>query len=82
MNKAVQMGKWKLVQQSEMLDGKGGAWKHYHSQPWELYNIEEDRSELNNLANEHPDIVSKMSKMWEVWARNSKVLPAPWTEIK
>jgi arylsulfatase len=82
MNKAVQMGKWKIVCQSEMLDGKGGAWKHYHSEPWELYNIEQDRSELHNLADKYPDVVAKMAKMWEVWAHKAKVLPAPWTEIK
>ena len=82
MNKAVQMGKWKIVCQSEMLDGKGGAWKHYHSEPWELYNIEQDRSELHNLADKYPDVVTKMAKMWEVWAHKAKVLPAPWTEIK
>lgn len=78
MNKAVHMGKWKLVRRSEMLDGRGGAWKYYQSEPWELYNIEEDRSELNNLADKYPDLVKQMAAMWEEWAYKAKVLPAPW----
>jgi len=82
MNKAVRMGKWKLVCQSEMLDGKGGAWKHYHSEPWELYNTETDRSELHDLAAKNPAMVTKMSAMWNTWAHKANVLPAPWTETK
>jgi arylsulfatase len=82
MNKAVRMGKWKLVCESEMLDGKGGAWQHYHSEPWELYDMENDRSELHNLANTYPSVVKKLSALWNSWAYKSDVLPAPWTEIK
>jgi arylsulfatase len=82
MNKAVRMGQWKLVCRSQMLDGKGGEWKSYHSAPWELYNIDEDRAELHNLAKKYPDIVKKMARMWEEWAYKAKVLPAPWKEKK
>jgi len=35
-NRAIRQGKWKLVAQ--------------HDHPWELYDVEKDRSELNNLA--------------------------------
>lgn len=35
---------------------------------WELYNLHNDRSELNNLAGSHPETVKRMSKLWEKWA--------------
>lgn len=62
-NRAVMMGNWKLT----ALKGK----------PWELYNLEEDRSELHNHADMHPDIVSAMHHEWESWARQNKVTPLP-----
>ena len=43
-NRAVRDGNWKLVAL------RGG--------PWELYDLETDRTELNNLAPRHPDIVA------------------------
>ncbi|MDZ7723224.1 MAG: arylsulfatase [candidate division KSB1 bacterium] len=53
-NKAVRHGKWKLVAES----GK----------EWELYDIESDRSEMDDLAAEHPEIVKEMNIAWEQWA--------------
>lgn len=36
--------------------------------PWELHNLDEDRSEMNDLAAQHPDQVEKMAAMWHQWA--------------
>ncbi|MDX1565403.1 MAG: arylsulfatase, partial [Phycisphaeraceae bacterium] len=47
-NRAVRAGPWKLVAK-----GKKGA--------WELYNMEADRSETNNLAAKMPDKVRKLA---------------------
>jgi len=38
--------------------------------PWELYNLSRDRTEMDNLAARHPDLVSTMSIHWENWAVN------------
>ncbi len=54
-HKAMLMGNWKIVT-AKM------------SAPWELYNIQNDRSELNNLAHKYPDKVKKMAAMWQTWA--------------
>jgi len=42
---------------------------------WELYNIENDRSELHNLANEMPGKVKDLADQWEEWAVRAKVVP-------
>jgi arylsulfatase len=60
-NRAVRYGKWKLV---AVFNG-----------PWELYDMSADRTELNNLAEQRPDIVEKMSEMYDTWAERSNVEP-------
>ena len=62
-NRAVRQGKWKLVAR--------------HNQPWELYDIEADRSELNNLAEIHPDRLTNMIDAYDAWAARSQVRPWP-----
>ena len=51
--KAVRTGKWKLVR--------------YGQADWELYDLEKDRTELNNLAAQYPQKVKQMTNMWEDW---------------
>ena len=60
-NAAVRAGKWKLVAKE--------------NQPWELYDIEADRSEMNNLAAQQPGKVKEMAAQWDVWAARAHVLP-------
>src|SRR6266540_4762056 len=62
-SRAVRDGQWKLVAK------RGGE--------WELYDIEADRSELSNLAAEHPDKVEEMAARWNEWANHTHVLPRP-----
>jgi len=33
--------------------------------PWVLYNLDQDRTETNNLASKYPDRVSQMAAIWE-----------------
>jgi arylsulfatase len=51
--KAVRHGRWKLVRTRDA--------------PWELYDLETDRTETNDLAAEHPDRVSGLSAAWLIW---------------
>ena len=53
--RAVRQGKWKLVR--------------YSNAAWELYDMEADRTELNNLADKHPERVKELSGLWADWAR-------------
>ncbi len=61
-NRAIRVGKWKLVAK-----GVKGT--------WELYDLEVDRTELNNLAQKYPKRAKKMAAMWQKWAERADVLP-------
>jgi arylsulfatase A-like enzyme len=64
-NRAIRMGRWKLVAK-----GPRG--------PWELYDMERDRTELHDLAARQPGRVTTMIAKWEAWARRAGVLPWIW----
>lgn len=55
-DRALRQGPWKLV------SAKLGR--------WELYNLDEDRTETNDLAAKHPDKVEEMAKEWFRLAKN------------
>lgn len=44
---------------------------------WELYNLNEDRSETHNVAAQHPEIVEKMVKAYDEWTERCMVVPFP-----
>ena len=47
---------------------------------WELYDMEADRSELNDLADKMPEKVEAMVADWQAWA--DRVGVQPWPIIK
>jgi arylsulfatase len=51
--RAIRRGPWKLV------STQGGS--------WELYNLEIDRTELNDLAQQYPERVQAMAKSFNAW---------------
>lgn len=62
-NRAVRLGEWKLVSE--------------YGLPWELYNMNEDRTELNDLASGDGDRVRQMLHLYEQWAERCQVMPWP-----
>ena len=60
-NRAVRKGRWKLV------SARGG--------PWELYDMEVDRTELDDLSKKMPEKVKKMEALWLSWAEQFKLSP-------
>jgi len=76
-NRAVRMGKWKLVSRAE---DNSFIWDEQDELPldgWELFDMEQDRTETNDLAQSHPEVVKKMGSMWMEWARRTLAVPRP-----
>jgi arylsulfatase A-like enzyme len=46
-----------------------------NKEPWHLYKIDEDETELNDLSEQHPEIVQRLDKLWQQWAVQNQVLP-------
>jgi arylsulfatase A-like enzyme len=53
-NRAVRQGDWKLVAENNT--------------EWELYDLKSDRSELKNLAAQHPEKVLELGGLYRKWA--------------
>jgi arylsulfatase len=61
--RAVRNGKWKLVAS--------------FNEPWELYDLEADRTELKDLSQVHPEVVRDLTIQYEAWANRVGVKPWP-----
>tara|TARA_R110002096_G_scaffold42893_28_gene115414 strand:- start:2706 stop:4262 length:1557 start_codon:yes stop_codon:yes gene_type:complete len=59
-NRAVRNGNWKL------------AWDTKHK-AWELYDMEQDRTEAHDLSSEYPEVVKDLTTKWEGWAEMTGV---------
>lgn len=60
-NRAVRLGRWKLV-----ATFRG---------PWELYDMEADRTELHDLSSTNQDLVEELAALYEAWAQRANVVP-------
>ncbi len=65
-NRAIRKGRWKLVSAYPSLD-------------WELYDMERDRTETEDLAAQNPKIVKELSRCYDLWASRCGVLP--WRDL-
>lgn len=74
-NCAIRDGKWKLVGKNVL------TMQGVNMNKWELYNIDEDRSELVNLAEKHPERVKRMSEQFLAYCKRTKVLPFKKVEV-
>ncbi len=59
-NRAVRGGPWELVAE--------------RSKDWELYNVDVDRTELNNLLRFENERAGRMANLYETWASDSRAL--------
>jgi arylsulfatase len=62
-NRAVRLGRWKLVAR--------------HNQPWQLFDMVADRTELNNLAGHKPQLARALEATYQQWAQRALVRPWP-----
>lgn len=61
-NRGVRIGDWKLVAAKPDLD-------------WELYNMKNDRSELNDLSDRYPEKKQQLIATYMDWAQRNQVKP-------
>jgi arylsulfatase len=64
-NRAVRQGRWKLVSR--------------HPNRWELYDVEADRTEMNDLSPRQSGRAAELAAKYEAWAKARNVLP--WGEL-
>jgi arylsulfatase len=62
-NRALRDDKWKLVALA--------------NHAWELYDMERDRVEMNDLASSNPAKVGELEAKWNSWAKRVKVIQSP-----
>lgn len=60
-HRALREGNWKIVASN--------------GQPWELYDLAADRTELRDLAKEQPEVVTRLTAAYTAWAAKVGVLP-------
>ena len=56
---------------------RDGDWKLVYEKKWSLYNLKNDRTELNDLAAKYPEKVVAMTKSWRQWATRTGVFNLP-----
>jgi arylsulfatase len=62
---------WKASAVHAPISGKG----HFDEDRWELYHVDSDRAESRNLAEEHPEKLQELIKVWFAEADANFVLP-------
>jgi len=60
-SRAVRMGKWKACYDRKV-------------KRWELYDLDADRTESDDLASEHPARLEQMTEAWQAWGRRTGVV--------
>ena len=60
-------GRWKVVR----------AWE---DKPWELHDLETDRTELTDVADQYPEIVQELDAAYVAWSERIGVRPV--AEVK
>ena len=69
LNSAMRQGKWKLVRK--------GNTRTKEVFDWELYNMENDRTEMNNVIKENPELAHDMIEAYKHWEKRVYVTPGP-----
>jgi len=70
-SRAIWENGWKAAALDVPISGAG----HFDQDKWELYHVDEDRSESKDLADEHPDKVQALIDAWFEEAEKNFVLP-------
>ena len=50
----------------------------YGSSDWQLFNLESDLAESQDLSDKHPEIVGQLLKEWDEYAKANNVIIPDW----
>lgn len=71
-NRAFRKGRWKIV--SEFPGTWTTMYPYDKGGDWELYDLETDRTELNDLSSERPEKLAEMIRLYDCWAKRVGVV--------
>lgn len=60
-SQAVRLGDWKLVS--------------YINEPWDLYNLNNDRTEVHDVSGQYPELVKQLDSIYHDWAARTGAKP-------
>jgi arylsulfatase len=79
-SRSIISGRWKattdhvskgVLDEEELLTGS----RDYETDRWSLFDLSADFSEANDLADEHPEVVTELARAWDAEAERNHVLP-------
>ena len=77
-SRAIRQGKWKLVSKAVLKNSFAyDKIEKLELKDWELFDMENDRTETTDLSAAHPDIVDSLAQKWYRWALETQVIPKP-----
>ena len=76
-NRAVRKGKWKLVSKAYNKAGYFIRTDTLAADQWELFDLEKDRTEMIDVAQENPKLIKELSGLWHQWAKRTNTIPKP-----
>jgi arylsulfatase len=77
-NRAIRDGKWKAVAKGPPGPEEPSWEPSWEPGSWELYDMEADRTETDDLAETRPERLKKMVREWESMARRVDAVPWPY----
>jgi arylsulfatase len=67
-------GDWKIIWEQRPINMSWVFPFPERWQTWQLFNLADDPTEQNNLADEHPEILAELVALWEAWAEENNVM--------
>jgi len=77
-HRAIRVDDWKLVAKTR----KQRTFDDIDEKAWELYDMKNDPSEMNNLLAKYPEKAKMLIALWEKEALRTKAKPWPWKPEK